>query len=112
MDYLFENYHRHSMYTNPRISDCAVSNKDYAKRAVELGHQVLSSCEHAWQGNVWDVHKLAQEFKLKKLVAAEAYWVKDRLENPIALIARIIEGRDPQDFNQWSRERLMQWGTL
>ena len=80
MGYAYENYHRHSMYTNPRISDCAVSNKDYAKRAVELGHQVLSSCEHAWQGNVWDVYKLAKEFGLKMLVAAEAYWVKDRLD--------------------------------
>lgn len=80
MGYAYENYHRHSMYTNPRISDCAVSNKDYAKRAVELGHQVLSSCEHAWQGNVWDVYKLTKEFGLKMLVAAEAYWVKDRLD--------------------------------
>ena len=80
MDYSYEDYHRHSMFTNPRISDCAVTNKDFAKRAVELGHTVLSSCEHGWQGNVWDVYKTARDHELKMLVSAEAYWVKNRFE--------------------------------
>ena len=68
------------MYTNVRISDSAVTNEAYARRAQELGHTVLSSCEHGWQGNVWDVYKLSQQYKLKFLASAEAYWVKDRTQ--------------------------------
>lgn len=78
--YTYENHHRHSMWTNPRISDCTVSNADYAARAIELGQRVLSTCEHGWQGNVWDAYKTAQANGLKMMVAAEAYWVKDRFE--------------------------------
>ena len=74
------NYHRHSHYTNVRISDSAVTNEAYAKRAVELGHGLLSSCEHGWQGNYNEVIKLAKANGLKALVSAEAYWVVDRNE--------------------------------
>lgn len=75
-----ENQHRHSMFTNPRVPDCAVTNEAYAKRCVELGSKVLSSCEHGWQGNAWDIHKLSQKYSLKHLAASEPYWVKDRTE--------------------------------
>lgn len=76
--YEYENYHRHSMYTNVRVSDSVVTNEDYAKRAVELGQTILSTCEHGWQGNYWDCYKLAKKYGLKMLFASEAYWVKDR----------------------------------
>jgi len=76
----FVDYHKHSMYTNVRISDSTVSMEDYAKRAVELGHKVLSSCEHGWQGNAWECVKLAKQYGLKPLIGAEAYWVKDRTD--------------------------------
>ena len=68
------------MYTNVRVSDCVVNNEAYAKRAVELGQKILSTCEHGWQGNYWDVYQLAQKYQLKMLYSAEAYWVKDRAE--------------------------------
>lgn len=74
------NYHRHSCYTNVRISDSAATNRDYAKRAVELGHGILSSCEHSFQGRYQEVVNLAKEYGLKPLISAEAYWVKDRAE--------------------------------
>lgn len=76
----FVNYHRHSMYTNVRISDSTATPKDYAIRAKELGHGVLSSCEHGWQGNYFSTVTTAKEFNLKPLISAEAYWVKDRTE--------------------------------
>lgn len=77
---IFQNYHRHSMYTNVRISDSAVTPEAYAKRAVELGHGILSSCEHGWQGNYYETVKIAKKYGLKPLIGAEAYWVKDRTE--------------------------------
>lgn len=77
---VYQNYHRHSHYTNPRVPDSVVTNEDYAKRAVELGQTILSSCEHGWQGNYAECYDLAKANGLKMLFASEAYWVKDRLE--------------------------------
>ena len=54
-------------------------NEDYAKRAVELGHTVLSSCEHGTAGNYREVHDLAKKYGLRWRYVAEAYFVKDRL---------------------------------
>lgn len=76
----YQNYHRHSCMTNVRISDSAVTNKHYAQRAKELGHGIISSAEHGWQGNYYEVIKLAKEYGLKPLIGAEAYWVRDRFE--------------------------------
>lgn len=94
----FCNYHRHSMYTNVRISDSAVTNRDYAIRAKELGHKILSSVEHGWQGNYFDVIKLAKEYDLKPVIGAEVYWVKDRIEKDrnnchMCIIAKNENGR-------------------
>ena len=76
----FQNYHKHSMYTNVRISDSAVMPEAYATRAKELGHSILSSCEHGWQGNYFETVEVAKKYGLKPLIGAEVYWVKDRLE--------------------------------
>lgn len=76
----YQNYHRHSMYTNVRISDSAVSPIDYAERARQLGHKILCSAEHGWQGNYFETFKIAKEYGLKPVIGAEAYWVKDRFE--------------------------------
>lgn len=77
---IFQNYHCHKEYTNVRISDSTATLKEYARRAKELGHGILSSCEHGWQGNYYQTVKIAKEFGLKPLICAEAYWVKDREE--------------------------------
>lgn len=80
MGKIFQNYHRHSDFTNVRISDSAATNKEYAQRAIELGHGILSSTEHGWQGNYFNTITVAKEYSLKPLIGAEAYWVKDRTE--------------------------------
>ena len=74
-----QNWHRHTSYSNIFIADSAASNEDYAKRAAELGHKVLSSVEHGWQGNYFQVYELAKKYNLKPVIGTEAYWVKDRL---------------------------------
>lgn len=95
---IFQNYHKHSMYTNVRISDSAVSLEEYAKRAVELGHNILSSCEHGWQSDVFQVVEIAHKYGLKPVIGAEAYWVKDRTEKDrtnchICIFAKNENGR-------------------
>ena len=56
------------------------TNEDYARRAVELGHSVLSSCEHGSQGNFWQCASLAEQHNLRWRYVTEAYFVKDRHE--------------------------------
>lgn len=78
--------------------DSAAINEDYAKRAVELGHGILSSVEHGWQGYYYETYELAQKYGLKFVFGAEAYWVKDRFEKDrtnshIILLARNEAGR-------------------
>lgn len=93
-----QNYHRHTSYSNVFIADSAAINEDYAKRAVELGHKVISSVEHGWQGYYYETFELAQKYNLKFVFGAEAYWVKDRNEKDrsnchIILLAKNENGR-------------------
>ena len=76
----FQNYHKHTYYTNPGIADSVASNEDYAKRAAELGHGIISVMEHGWQGRYIEGYELAEKYGLKFVEGAEAYWVKDRRE--------------------------------
>lgn len=94
-----QNYHKHSCYSNVLVTDCTAMPEDYVKRAVELGHQVVSTVEHGYQSNYYEYYDLVEEYnsrleeklrngeitdeemkrkKLKFVVGAEAYWVKDR----------------------------------
>lgn len=95
-----QNYHKHTCYSNVLVTDCAAPYEEYIQRAVELGHNVISSVEHGYQGNYYVPYELVQkhnaglyhkvelgqlseeEYKRKRLkfvFGAEAYWVKDRL---------------------------------
>lgn len=78
--YIYQNYHRHSYYTNPIVADSIASNENYAKRASELGHGIISIMEHGWQGRYIEGFELAQQYGLKFVSGVEAYWVKDRCE--------------------------------
>ena len=73
-----QNAHRHTSYSNIFTPDSAATNEEYAKRAVELGHKVISSVEHGWAGYYFQAFELAKKYSLKFVFGAEAYWVKDR----------------------------------
>ena len=73
-----QNYQKHTSYSNIFVPDSAASYEDYAKRAVELGHKIISSVEHGWQGYYYQCFELAQKYNLKFIFGAEAYWVLDR----------------------------------
>lgn len=116
-----QNYHRHTSYSNIYVADSAAVNEDYFKRAVELGHKVLSSVEHGWQGCYFETYELCKRCTacdrsnpkckdcknpsqescyqhLKFIFGAEAYWVKDRHEKDrtnghIVLLAKNENGR-------------------
>lgn len=94
-----QNYHKHSWFSNTLVSDCTTNPAAYVNRALQLGHKVISSVEHGFQSNYYDIYDLVvnhnnkitkelekgqitqEEFEKKKLkfiFGAEAYWVKDR----------------------------------
>ena len=95
---IFQNYHRHSHCSNIITTDSAVTNEAYAKRAVELGHNIICSLEHGWQGKYFEVFGLAKKYNLKFIFGVEAYWVINRLEkdktnNHIVILAKNENGR-------------------
>lgn len=96
-------YHRHSCISNILLTDSVATNEDYARRSVELGHSVLSSCEHGNQGNYWQCASLAKQYGLRWRYVTEAYFVKDRHEKDntnchIILAARTRKGVGDLNF--------------
>lgn len=111
----YQNYHKHTSWSNISTPDSPSSIEDYINRLIELGHNVLSSVEHGWQGHYYKVWEAVQnknvELKkrrengeinvpedLKFIFGTEAYWVKDRFEKDrtnghIILLAKNEEGR-------------------
>lgn len=94
----YQNYHKHSYYTNARISDSVVSYEDYAKKAVFLGQKVLSSVEHGWQGRYIECYEIAHKYDLKFVFGTETYYVhnrfeKDRTNAHLILLAKNENGR-------------------
>ena len=97
-DFIYQNYHKHSIYTNVIMLDSVAYPEDYAKRAKELGHGIISSCEHGYQGRYIESYQMAEKYDLKYLFAVEAYVVKDRFEKDktnahIILAAKNENGR-------------------
>ena len=85
------------------LADSVVTNDDYACRAVELGHSVLSSCEHGNQGNYRKCALLAEKYGLRWRYVSEAYFVKDRHEKDntnchIILAAKTAKGVGDLNF--------------
>lgn len=75
-----------------------MTNEDFAKRAKELGHGIISTMEHGWQGRYIEGYELAAKYGLKFVFGTEAYWVKDRTEADrsnchICIFARNESGR-------------------
>ena len=73
----YNNYHRHTMYSNISTLDCCVKPIDYMNRAKELGHTTYFTTEHGYQGNIFEAHKLCLDNDLKPIHGVEAYYVDD-----------------------------------
>ena len=95
---IYQNYHKHSIYTNVIMIDSCAYPEDYAKRAVELNHGIISSVEHGYQGRYIESYELAKQYNLKFLFGVEAYFVFDRTEKDntnahMCLLAKNENGR-------------------
>ena len=73
----YNNYHKHTHYSNIKTLDCISKPEDYIKRAVELGHTTYFTTEHGFQGNIYEAHTLCEQYGLKCIYGVEAYYVDD-----------------------------------
>ena len=73
----YNNYHKHTHYSNISTLDVVVKPSDYINRAKELGHTTYFTTEHGFQGNIFEAHKLCHEAGLKPIYGVEAYYVDD-----------------------------------
>ena len=76
----YNNYHKHTHYSNIITPDSVVKVEDYAKRAVELGHTTLVTTEHGYAGNIFEYYNVAKQYNLKFVFGVEYYYVNDRFE--------------------------------
>lgn len=95
----YNNYHKHTHYSNIRSLDCVSKPEDYIKRAVELGHTTYFTTEHGYQGNIYEAYTLCEQYGLKCIYAVEAYYVDDMYDRTsrsnyhIMLVAMNENGR-------------------
>lgn len=95
----YNNYHKHTMYSNVRVLDCVVKPEEYIKRAVELGHTTYFTTEHGFCGDLFEAKTLCDKYGLKCIYGVEAYYVDDssikevQTAYHIVLIAMTNKGR-------------------
>ena len=90
-----------------KVADSVVTNEDYARRAAELGHSIISSCEHGYQGRYIEAYRLAKQYGLKFLCSAEAYWVWNRTDQD-RTNCHIWIGAKNESGREWLNEILSQ----
>ena len=73
----YNNYHKHTYYSNLRTLDTVTSPEAYMQRAVELGHTTYFTGEHGFQGNLYEAQTLCEKYNLNPIYSVEAYYVDD-----------------------------------
>ena len=73
----YNNYHKHTHYSNLRTLDTITKPEEYMQRAVELGHTTYFTGEHGFQGNIYEAQTLCEKYNLKPIYSVEAYYVDD-----------------------------------
>ena len=76
----YNNYHKHTHYSNISTPDSIAKVEDYAKRAIELGHTSLATTEHGYAGNIFEYYDVAKQYNLKFVFGIEYYYVENRFE--------------------------------
>lgn len=73
----FENYHKHTTFSNFFQYDSATSIPDFIHKLKERGCQCYFSTEHGYPGEWIYCYDLCKQMDIKFRYAAEIYWVKD-----------------------------------
>ena len=78
----YNNYHKHTSYSNIKSLDVVTKPIEYIERAIELDgrNAIYFSTEHGYQGNIYESYSLCKEKNVKLIVGVEAYYVENRHE--------------------------------
>lgn len=100
----YENYHKHTADSNVYTPDSVATYQDYFDRTIEVGGKTISTVEHGWCGNNFDIYLQVEKFNkklknqnkepLKFVFGGEFYWVKDRHEKDNSNCHMIILARN------------------
>lgn len=99
-DIRYENWHKHTHYSNIFTVDCIIKPEDIAKRAVELGHKTLSTVEHGYAGNIFEYYDVAKKYGLKYIFGIEFYYVKNRFEKDKTNTHLLVMARNERGMKQ------------
>ena len=95
----YNNYHKHTHYSNIRTLDVVAKPIDYINRAKELGHTTYFTTEHGFQGNIYEAQTLCEANDIRCIYGVEAYYVddvnnkEDRSNYHLMLVAMTASGR-------------------
>lgn len=95
----YNNYHKHTHYSNLRTIDSITKPHEYIQRALELGHTTYFTGEHGFQGNIFEAYTLCKQNNIKCIYSVEAYYVDnmndktDRSNYHIMLVAMTERAR-------------------
>lgn len=76
----YNNYHKHTHYSNIFTPDTHTKTEDYCKRAIELGQDKVFTTEHGYGGDVFNAREICDSFGLKCLFGCEGYIVPNANE--------------------------------
>ncbi|MED3562396.1 PHP domain-containing protein [Bacillus xiapuensis] len=99
----YNNYHKHTHYSNIITPDCIVKPVDYAKRAIELGHTSICTTEHGYAGNIFEYYDVAKEYNLKFVFGIEYYFVDDRFAKDKSNSHLMILARNESGMKQMQK---------
>lgn len=95
----YNNYHKHTTYSNIHSLDSVTKPIEYIERAIELDGEnaIYFSTEHGYQGNIFESYVLCENKGIKLISGAEVYYVENRFEKDksnyhLILIAKNMEG--------------------
>lgn len=101
----YNNYHKHTHYSNLRSLDVVVKPIDYIKRIKELDGDkgIYFTTEHGYQGNVFESYTLCKENGLKLMVGAEVYYVPNRFEKDRSNYHLVIIALNDNGYKQLNK---------
>lgn len=92
--------HNHTQYSNLRLRDCIIKEKDLIEYAVELGHEVVAITDHEAVCNAVKVEKIYKKIK------------KDHPDFKVILGNEIYLCRNGLNANNYNREYDRYWHFL
>lgn len=96
---MYNNYHKHTHYSNIVTLDTHIKPMHYMERMKELNHNVYFTTEHGTCGSIFESVKLCKQYGFKCVYGIEAYIVpsildeKDKSNYHIIIIAKTDKAR-------------------